>query len=402
VPELRFTEEDVKAAKVGKTHVLGTPNLYLFKSAKGVCRYLYRYTVPGQRRVTETSVGKPGITLNKAREIAAKYAELLCDGIDPQEAKRWKPRDEKTFGQLADEWIEANKHRWGEKRIREANLLLHQHGKRLTNLRLVQLRPEVIRDELRPLLRTKPHQAHRALGMWKQIIKYAAALGMYPRNHNPADWKQVQKFLLPGYSAPPRGHFPAMPCEQVPQFLRELRQRDGMGAVALQLMIYTMLRTKELLGARWPEFDFPNRTWVVPAERMKIRQEFHVPLSDPAIALLQRLQERATTQFVLTGYKRYQPLAEKSMLLLMRGMGIPKEISTVHGLRSTFRGWAARKPFDQIDQIAAEICLSHTPANPDMQKWLPFNPAVVEAYQRDDLLDKRRMIMDAWAAYIAP
>ena len=117
------------------------------------------------------------------------------------------------------------------------------------------------------------------------------------------------------------------------------------------------------------------------------------------IALLERLKERATTEFVFTGYKRYQPLAEKTMLLLMRGMGITKEVSTVHGLRSTFRGWAARQP--GFDQIAVEICLSHTLKNPYiLERLLPFDGKVMEAYNRDKLLDKRRTIMDAWAKFI--
>jgi integrase len=260
---------------------------------------------------------------------------------------------------------------------------------------MAQVQPEIIRDALKPFLKTTPFQAHRAREMWKQIIEYARVLRMYVGS-NPAEWKTL-RHLLPGYSAPPRGHFAAMPVEQVPEFFRALGQRDGMGAIALKFLLLTLLRTEETLGTEWSEIDWDNNVLTVPAERMKTNKEFQVPLSNQAIAVLHRLKERATTEFVFTGYKRYQPLANKSMLLLMRQMGIPKEISTVHGLRSSFRVWAARKPFDQI---AAEICLSHAFANPDMQKWMPFNPAVVEAYQRDGLLDKRRAIMNDWTDYI--
>lgn len=394
-----FTENDVKALKpLSRTHVTGIRNLYLFKNAKGEPRYFYRYTVPRERRVTETSVGKPGITLNRAKEIAAKYAEFLRDGIDPQEAKTWKPKDEMTFGKLADKWIDDNRHRWGEKRIREANLLLHEHGRKLTNLRMAQVKSETISAAVKPLMVSTPHQAHRALAMWKQVMDYAIALRMYPQSLNPADWKKTQRFLLPGYPAPQRKHLAGMPAEQVPDFIRALRQHDGMGAVALEFMFYTLLRpNKELLGARWPEFKFEKRIWTVPAERMKNRVEFQVPLSDRPIALLRRLQERATTEYVFTGYKRTQPLAEKSMLLLMRGMGITKEVSCVHGLRNTFRDWAAR---NVDDQIAAEICLSHTLKNSYIQNHLlPFDGKVAEAYFRDKLVDKRREIMTAWAEY---
>jgi integrase len=232
--------------------------------------------------------------------------------------------------------------------------------------------------------------------LWKQILDYAIALRMYA-GPNPADWKKTQRFLFPGYAAPPRGHFAALPVERVPELVRELKQRDGMDARALELLLLTLLRTKEVLGARWPEFNWDDRIWTVPGPRMKNKRTFQVPLSDRAIALLHRLQERATNEFVFTGYKRYQPLADKSMLLLMRRMGITKKESTIHGLRSSFRGWTAGQPFDQI---AAEICLSHTLKNSYIQNHLlPFDGRVLEAYNRDKLLDKRKPIMNAWASY---
>src|SRR6516165_12268077 len=127
-----FTERHVAEAKPGRTHVFDTRGLYLFVSPKGVKRYLYRYTVPKQKRVTETSVGRPGIPLAKAKEIAAKYAQLLNDGIDPQEAKRLNQAEMITFGELGQQYIEMkypeaqkqkpNRHR------QEAIYLIHVHG----------------------------------------------------------------------------------------------------------------------------------------------------------------------------------------------------------------------------------------------------------------------------------
>ncbi|HEX3501760.1 MAG TPA: Arm DNA-binding domain-containing protein, partial [Xanthobacteraceae bacterium] len=167
MPELHFTEDDIKEAKVGRTQVLGTELLYVVKTPKGVVRYEYRYRVPRNVerdcRTRVTAVGKPGISLNKAKDIAAKYQEWLKDGIDPQDAKKWKHRDEMTFGKLADEYIEANKHRWGEKRFSEADLFLHKYGVKLTKLRMAQCQIEVIRDAYKPLLERVPRQARRAL-----------------------------------------------------------------------------------------------------------------------------------------------------------------------------------------------------------------------------------------------
>jgi integrase len=414
MPELHFTEKDVAKAEQGeKIQVLGTPRLYFIKNPERPIRYLYRYPRPGPTEInpqtgrpkspsTEIHIGKPGITLNKAKEIAVQYAGWLRDGIDPQQAMKWKPRDEMTFGQLANQYIDDNRQQqqWGDRRVQEANLLLHEYGKKLTPLRIAQVTSEVVRDTMKSLLKDKPyHQVQRARELWKQVMDNAIALRLYPPGFNPADWKKTQKFLLRGYKAPPRKHLAAMPEEQVPAFLQDLRTHDGMGAIALECMFYTLLRpNKELLGARWTEFNWNEKIWTVPGSRMKNGEEFQVPLVDRVIILLKRLKERATTEFVFTGYKRYQPLAEKTMLLLMRGMGITKEVSTVHGLRSTFRDWAARQP--GFDQIAAEICLSHTLKNPFiLERLMPFDGKVMEAYNRDKLLDKRRIIMNEWAAF---
>ena len=90
----------------------------------------------------------------------------------------------------------------------------------------------------------------------------------------------------------------------------------------MRFLLLTLLRTKETLGTEWREINFEDKDLTIPAKRMKIKNEFQVPLSPPAMGLLYRLKQRATTEFVFTGYKRYQPLAEKSMLILMRSMGV--------------------------------------------------------------------------------
>lgn len=408
MPEQHYNQEDIDKAEVGrKIHVLGTPNLYFIKNAKGVARYFYRYPRPGPTEInpktgrpksptTEIHVGKPGITLDKARIIADKYAEWLRDGIDPQEAMQWKSREEKTLGQLGDQFIEESQ--LSGKRLREANLYLHAYGKKLTNLRMVQIRSEVVRDALKPFLKTAPHQFHRALGFLKKIIDYATVLKAFA-GPNPADWKTL-KLLFPAYSPTQRGHFKAMPCEQVPEFYRALDQRRGEGALALKLLLLTLLRTGEVLGAQWSEFDWDNRIWTVPAERMKNKEVFQVPLSDPAFEFLRHLEDRAISRHVFTGYKYDQRLSPNAMLTTMRRMGISKELATVHALRASYGSWVGRQG-QAVDQIAAQICLSHTLKNSFIQNHLlPFNPTVLEAYRRDKLIDQRRPIIEAWAKFI--
>jgi integrase len=383
----QFTEADVKKAKAGRSHAYPTPYLYLFKTPKGVTRYLYRYTAPGPKgqrhRVRETSVGKPGISLNRAREIAAKYAEWLRDGIDPQDAKKWRHREEMTFGQYRDQWINERKDENGESWLRNAKQLLCVHAKPLDNLMLAAISQREIKEALADLNRTAPKQATRAFNMIGAVLEDARAMG-YPMGLNPAR-KETRRHVLPGRKKIPKNHYAAMHYSELPAFIRELRQRQerATAATALEFCILTATRTSETLKAEWSEFE--DGIWTIPAERMKASEEHRVPLSSRALEIL-RLQRQYGPEgkFVFTGYKRYQPLADKSMILALRSMGIK---DTVHGFRSAFRNWGAEAT--DFDFYIIEMCLAHKVGN-----------EVTRAYLRTDVLEKRREIMDAWAAYI--
>jgi integrase len=206
----------------------------------------------------------------------------------------------------------------------------------------------------------------------------------------------LQKNNFPAVRRLKRKNLAALHYSKMPEFMRRLRQLQerSVGAVALEIMVLTALRpNKEVLLARWPEIDFDQKVWNVPAERMKTgggmktRAAFRVPLSDRVIELFRRRKEQSSSRYIFTGYSQDKPLAERAMLKLLRDtMGFSKDEATVHGFRSTLRDWAAAET--DFDQTAAEICLSHKPGN-----------KVVQAYLRDDLLEKRRDIMQAWADY---
>src|SRR5262249_49807261 len=162
--------------------------------------------------------------------------------------------------------------------------------KPLTNLRLAQVRAEVVKKAIAPLMATAPNQARRTLSMWELVMHRAKVLGMHA-GLNPASWKETQKHL---HSRQPKiepNHFCAMPYHQIPEFLRELRTHRGTAATALEFTILTACRTSEVLNARWHEVDFgaPNGAlWTIPATRMKARNPHRVPLSDRAVELLKR------------------------------------------------------------------------------------------------------------------
>ena len=167
--------------------------------------------------------------------------------------------------------------------------------------------------------------------------------------------------------------------------MRALRKRYGVAALALEFAILTATRTSETLNAAWSEFDdLAHKLWVIPPERMKGDREHRVPLSDRAIAIVEEMKAAKCSEFVFPGAKRRKPLSNMAMLTTLRRM--ERGDLTTHGFRSTFRTWAAERTNFQREVI--EAALAHA-----------IGDKTEAAYQRGDLLAKRRRLMDAWAAY---
>jgi integrase len=184
------------------------------------------------------------------------------------------------------------------------------------------------------------------------------------------------------------GHYPAIPYEDLPDFFQELRSRPALAARALELTILCATRTNETLGARWKEFDLANRVWTVPAERMKMKVEHRIPLSDAAFEILaaQLGQSKGRPDdFVFPGQKRGQPRSQMAMTMVLRRMKMGH--ITVHGMRSAFRDYMG----DMTDHAEAvvELALAHQ-----------VGDTTVRAYRRKRAFEKRRSVMADWARYV--
>jgi integrase len=176
-----------------------------------------------------------------------------------------------------------------------------------------------------------------------------------------------------------------MHYDDVPEFIRQLRthQNRSQAAVALEFTILCATRSGETLRMKWDEINWEQKLWTIPAQRIKAGKEHRVPLSARAIVLLERQREHMNGDVhVFTGYGQ-GPLSRKSMIEFLRNMGIKV---SVHGFRSTFRNWCGDKT--QFDRETAETCLAHQVGN-----------QVERAYRTSDALEKRRAVMEAWAAY---
>ena len=194
---------------------------------------------------------------------------------------------------------------------------------------------------LEPIWSSKNETAHRVRGRIESGLSWAKVRG-YRSGENPAQWRNHLDHLLPAPSKVHKvEHHAALPYDEMPAFMRDLRERYGVAALALEFAILTATRTSETLNAAWTEFDLDNRLWTIPAERMKADREHRVPLCDRAVAIVQEMQTVRNGDFVFPGAKRGKPLSNMAMLTTLRRM--ERGDLTTHGFRATFKTWATEK-----------------------------------------------------------
>ena len=235
----------------------------------------------------------------------------------------------------------------------------------------------------------KTETAKRLLGRIKTVLDYAT-VNDYRTGTNPAQWTGYLSTQLPSPKKLQKvEHHPAVPYAIVGDFMSKLRQNQSMSAKALEFLILTAVRSGSVRMAEWSEFDLDKKLWVIPAEHTKARQEHRVPLQPQAIKLLKSLPVMAGTNIVFAS-PTGKALSDMALSQLMRGMRERGELTVdavPHGFRSTFRDWAAEQTAypDEIRKVASGHAVGD---------------AVKEAYQRTDLLDKRRYLMLEWSTFL--
>lgn len=337
----------------------------------------------GKRR--EMGLGAyPALTLSKARAKAVELREAVEAGRDPIAEKQRAP--EKTFGECATEYIALNKGSWSnEKHVQQWENTLKDYCAAIWDKPVSLVTSDDIHKLLLPIWTQKPETASRLRGRIERVMAYAIAHSLRV-GANPALWRGNLKERLPARPGKrDKRHHPALPYADVPEFMAELAHRPGMAARALELTILNALRSNEVLGANWDEFDLNAAIWTIPAERMKARVEHVVPLSDKALAIVKSLAEVKTGPLVFPSLKKPdRPLSNMVMLMLLRRM--KRDDITAHGFRSSFRDWCG--DCTTFPREVAEAALSHKVGN-----------EVEQAYRRSSALAKRAKLMQAWASY---
>jgi integrase len=362
--------------------------LFFRVAGQGKAYWTARYTVGHRER--ETSLGPyPETSLDEAR---AKHLDLrasLARKVDPVAKRNVKatPSGTPTFGQMADRYIAAHEGGWkNAKHHQQWVMTLREYAAPIRDLPVDQVDAKAVLQVLEPKWREAPETMSRLRGRIEVVLASAQVAGhIDPDKPNPARWKNWLDHMLPApKKIGSRGHHAAMDYRDLPAFMAKLDQTPGDSARALAFTILTCARTSEALGARWDEIDPEMTTWRVPKERMKMGKAHDVPLSDQAVAILKAQHAtRGDNPHVFPG-RPMRGLSNMSMAMLMRRLGAGD--FTVHGMRSAARSWMA----DQgVAFELAEAALGHQVGN-----------AVVQAYQRSSMLERRRPVLAAWATFV--
>ena len=381
-----LTTRKVETAKPGKYE--DGHGLRLVVAESGARKWVFRYMRAGKR--VEMGLGSvPAVSLGQARESAADARRLVRAGKNPvavRRAERAAGADE-TFGPFALNLVDTIETGFRNAKHRaQWRTTLTTYATPIWNRRLADIDTDDVLACLKPIWQAKAETASRVRGRIERILDAAAARGLRSRD-NPARWRGHLANLLPKRQRLARGHHAAMPFVDVPVFVERLREVEGVSARALEFTILTAARSGEVLGARWSEIDLDAKVWTVSAGRMKAAREHRVPLSERAVEILSALAAVKVGDYVFPGAKRGKPLSVMALTMVMRRMGM--EAFTVHGFRSAFRDWAGERT--KFPREVAEAALAHV-----------VGDETERAYRRGDALEKRRALMEAWAAFCEP
>lgn len=362
--------------------------------------WLLRFQLAGRRR--EMGLGSyPEVSLKNARLEASAKRRILIDGVDPlaardqerlaqREALRAQEARQLKFKTLATEYWVAHGGAWSDHWrkgwIRKLELYAFPQ---IGNLSAEQIDTGHVLKILQPIWATKTRTADEVRGQIEQILDAAKARGLR-EGENPARWRGHLDNLLSRAEkkkARKREHFPAMPWQDVPKLMHQLKANTTAPSLAAQLLIMTAARAHMVRSARWDEFDFDARTWSLPDERMKTRIAFTIPLADEVIECLEAIPRIGDSPYLFPGQGKSGVMHENAVRTLLHEMG-HKSI-TRHGFRSSFRDWAGE--CTTYPREVCEMALAHDERD-----------QTEGAYSRTDFLAKRRELMRDWARYLLP
>jgi len=367
--------------------------LYLQVRTSGAKDWFYRYEVDGKGR--KRGLGSyPTISLEQARDDALECRQLRQQGIDPVDyakAQRQKEAlDEAksfTFKECALAYINSHNRGWKNRKHESQwrNTLDTYAYPTIGDIGVQDIDIGLVMDVLEPIWYEKTETASRVRQRIENILDWAT-VKQYRSGDNPALWRgRLDKLLPKRVKVQKPVHFPAMDYRELPEYFRALRKRDSVATRALAFTILTAARNGEARAVTNDELDIKGKIWTIPDSRMKADREHRVPLSAEALKIIKEMEpfRRHTDNFIFPGQAHAKPISEASLLKVVKQQD---KTLTVHGFRSTFRDWCAEQT--SFPREVAEAALAHS-----------VRDKTEAAYQRGDLFEKRRKLMDQWAQY---
>lgn len=376
----------------------GVAGLLLQVTPSGAKSWIFR-TVVGTKRRNIGLGSYPAVSLSEARKKAQAMKDQIGLGNDPVEQKKAAKREliktqlaTMTFREASDHYIKKKAKDFKNDRQREQwqNSIDNYVTPRIGKIPVREIELPHIKSVLDPIWEEVTETASRIRGRIENILGWAAVHG-YRSEENPARWKG---FLDKVYPSPNKlkkvKHFDAITVAAMPHFMRELKERNGDAAKALEFLVLTASRTNEVIGDKrlakigitWSEIDLDKQIWTIPADKMKSGKAHRVPLSDRAIAILSELPRKGDNDPIFCSTDGEIP-SDNYLRSVLKRMDVE---STVHGFRSVFKDWC--REFTAYADEVSELALAHV--NSD---------ATRAAYARSELIDKRRLLMADWENY---
>lgn len=407
--------KELKAAQVknltkpGRHNVGGATGLYLSITEAGARSWILCAKIDGKRRYMGLG-SYPEVSLAAARERAMELRRQIRAGRDPiaerqaeRAARAAETRQRTTFAEAFQRYFDekVQGELSNQKHVKQWKSTITTYA-----LPVIGDKPisEIVLDDLlrilKPVWSEKNETASRVRQRIEAVLDWASVMG-FREGENPARWKGNLQQLLPSPGKIQKsGRQPAVALDQAADWFKALQARNGTAARALEFLTLTAARSGEVRGAVWDEIDLKQKLWIIPAERMKASREHRVPLSEAAMDLLKMLPRHMGCQYVFPS-PRDGPMSDMTISAVMRriqateveegrvGFLDPqsRRPAVPHGLRSTFRDWAAERTHYPSEM--AEIALAHN-----------VGSEVERAYRRSDMIEKRRAMMEEWAGFV--
>jgi integrase len=378
--EVRNAQPKEKAYKKGDAR-----GLFLFVTPSGGKLWRWKYKKDGKEKLM--ALGKyPDVSLAQAREQLEVERKMLAGGGDPMAQRRaTKTSAENSFGTVAAKWLDhwlvgkSPRHVAYVRRRLKADILPKLGTRPIAEIEA----PEIVIMAKSIEDRGAGDLAKRALQTTVQIFRYAIAHG-YARQ-NPASDIKPSDIL----KATRKRNYARVGVKDLPELLRaiEVYQGTPITRLAIKLMAMTFVRTSELIGASWKEFDLNAARWDIPATRMKMRSPHIVPLATQSLEVLSMLRTLSgDSDWLFPGDRdRKKSMSNNTILKALERMKYKGKM-TGHG----FRGLASTVLHEKgYPHEHIELQLAHMPRN-----------SVSAAYNHALYLEPRATMMQEWADFL--